>query len=165
MTYQHTHPPSQIKWKITKLNSNKKRRATDTLDPARQILGTEVRNILEAVAVNIPLNESMRRNIRLQRQIRHKHPNPIAIEAIPELPQEFQVTSTGEQFMLYDSGVGDQNRMLLFAGSNAVELLKQSRHWFADGTFKVSPTIFFPVYTMHALLNELVFLDCSPTRQ
>ena len=128
MINQHTHPPSQVKCEVTKLKSNINRRSTDTLDPARQILGAEVRNILEAVAVNMPLNESMRRNIRPQRQIRHEHHNPIAIEAIPELPQEFQVTSTAEQFMLYDIGVGDQNRKILFAGPNAVELLKQSWH-------------------------------------
>lgn len=157
MVNEHTHPPSQVKCEIAKVKSNIKRRATETLDPARQILSGEVRNIQDAVAVNLPLNESIRRNIRLQRQIRHEHPNPIAIGEIPaDLPREITETTTGERFLIFDSGVEDPNRILMFAGPNAVELMKESKHWFADGTFKVSPRIFFQLYTVHALLNERV---------
>ena len=47
-------------------------------DTARQILTTEAVNIPQIVAVNMPLTDSIRRNIRLQRQNRHQYPDPIA---------------------------------------------------------------------------------------
>lgn len=153
---QHTHAPSNIKCETTKVKANIKRRATDTLDPPRHILAGELGVCPDPVAVNLPVHQSMQRNIRRQRQTRHEYPNPVAIEAIPEIPQEFFFTITGEQFLIYDSGFGYENRILMFAGPTAIQLLQQSKHWFADGTFKVSPRIFFQVYTIHALLNERV---------
>ena len=89
----------------------------------------------------------MGRNIRSQRQKRHRHPNPVVREALPELPPEYQVTSAGERFLIRDSGIGDKKRILL----------RESPHWFGDGTFKVCPRIFFfQVYTLHGLVQDRI---------
>ena len=60
--------------------------------------------------------------------------------------------------MLYDSGVGDVNRILLFATDQAINLLSTSDSWFGDGTFDASPDIFFffQVYTIHAICHGKV---------
>ena len=154
--HEHTHPPSQAKCGLTNLKAGIKRRATNSSDTKRQILATEAVNIPQTVAVNMPLTDSIRRNIRLQRQNRQQYPNPIAREAVPELPAEYRQTATGEQFLIHDSGVGDENRILIFGSVQALELLGQSLHWFSDGTFKVCPEIFYQLYTLHALINERV---------
>ena len=154
--HEHTHPPSQAKCDFTKLKAGIKRRATNSLDTARQILATEAVITPQTVAVNMPLTNSIRRNIRLQRKNKHQHPNPIGREAVPELPAEYHQTATGEQFLIHDSRVGDENRILIFGTVQALELLGQSLHLFSDSTFKVRPEIYFQVYNLHALTNERV---------
>ena len=67
--------------------------------------------ISEAAAVSLPLTNSIRRDIRQQRH-QNKLPNPPNRAEIPVLPQMYQLTSTGDQFPQYDSGIGDDGRIL-----------------------------------------------------
>ena len=66
-TNEHTHPPSEITCEVSKIKSNIKRRATDTMDTSQHILGAEVTNISKGAAVNLPSMENLRRNIRRTR--------------------------------------------------------------------------------------------------
>ena len=84
-------------------------------------------------------------------------PLPINIAAIPAIPQEFQITEIGEQFLLYDSGVGDEERILVFGSPQGLQLLSQSDNWYADGTFKVIPEVFYQLYTVHAQCGGRIF--------
>ena len=52
-----------------------------------------------------------------------------------------------------DSGVGDNDRMLIFATDQALQLLSESDDWYNDGTFKVCPEVFFQLYTTHARVH------------
>ena len=45
---------------------------------------------------------------------RHILPNSPIKEDMPVLPQEYQMTGTGERFLLYDSTVRNINRMFIF---------------------------------------------------
>ena len=69
----------------------------------------------------------------------------------------YQLTENGDQFLLYDSGVGDPERILIFSSQQAIQFLSSSDHWFADGTFKVCPDIYFQVYTVHAEQGGRIF--------
>ena len=95
------------------------------MDTTREILSAELGNVSEAIDVGLPSTESMR-SIRNQRHDRNQNPNPVTRAAIPEIPQEFRQTQYGERFLFLDSGVGDENRLILFG---------ESSYWFADGTF------------------------------
>ena len=66
-------------------------------------------------------------------------PNPPEKAEIPVLPQEYQTTASGEQFLKYDSGVGDGDRILIFGTDQCLNLLSTADNWFADGTFKSCP--------------------------
>ena len=57
-----------------------------------------------------------------------------------------------DDFLLYDDEDGD-NRMLIYATDENLNMLQMSETWFADGTFKVVPQLFFQLYTVHALRN------------
>ena len=116
----HTHPPSTTKCGTTKVKENTKRSARDSLDNPREIVSAEVQNVSEDVAVNLPSLDHLGRNIRSQRQNRHLHPNPIVREALPELPPEYQVASAGERFLIHDSGIGDEKRILIFGAPDAL---------------------------------------------
>ena len=111
---EHTHLPSQTKIEVKKVKARVKERAENTNDTSQQILGAELQNINESTTVNLPALNNMRRNIRRQRSEQHA-PIPQRREEIPALPHQYQITNRGDQFLLFDSGVGDIDRMLIFA--------------------------------------------------
>ena len=73
---EHTHAPSQTEVEVTKVKSRIKRKATTTLETPQQILGTELRNILEGTATSLPVVSTLRRNIRKARENFDTPPNP-----------------------------------------------------------------------------------------
>ena len=155
----HTHAPSETKCEIAKVRANIKRRATETQDPAQVILGIELGGISEAAAINLPALHHIRRNIRLQRQVNQQLPIPANREDVPELPLQYQRSYANEQFLIFDSGQGDADRISIFGTNQSLQLLSQSQNWFGDGTFKVCPQIFFQIYTIHAQINGRI-LHC-----
>ena len=51
---EHTHPPSQTLVEVTKATASIKRKAEATEETSQQILATELRNISEGAAANLP---------------------------------------------------------------------------------------------------------------
>ena len=120
----------------------------------------ELQNISDDAAVHLPIVGNLRRTIRSQRQTRNHYPIPASREEIPEIPNEFRFLENGEEFLLYDSGAGDVvNRILMFGTHQNLQPLNNSEQWFVDGTFKVCPTLFFQLYTVHAQNNARI-LPC-----
>ena len=99
------------------------------------------------------------RNIRLERQANQQLPIPANREDVPELPLQYQRSYANEQFLIFDSGQGDADRIFIFGTNQSLQLLSQSQNWFGDGTFKVCPQIFFQIYTIHAQINGRI-LPC-----
>ena len=100
--------------------------------------------------------DSIKRTIRLHKSGNEGSVNPASASGI-EILERFKVTSKGEPFLLYDSGFGDINRVILVATSKMFSILKASHYWFADGTFKVAPQQFYQLYTIHAEKDGYVF--------
>ena len=85
-----------------------------TLETLHQILGTELRNILEGVAASLPGASELRRNIRKARK---------DFEEVPELSEQYQRIVNGQQFMIFDIGIGDNERMFIFASELGLQCL------------------------------------------
>lgn len=154
---EHTHPPSETKCEVVRLKSQIKDQAETTRDTPQQVLADALGNASETALVNLPRIEHLRRTIRSQRKDNAVAPViPIGRAHIPAIPLPYSQTFIGEQFVLYDSGVGDNARMLVFATNQSIQLLSNSADWFGDGTFKVCPEIFFQLYTIHAKINQRV---------
>lgn len=147
----HTHAPNQTKVDVAKIRADMKRTAVTSADTPQRILSTGLANANPAVAVNLPKMDNMRRTIRRYREGQGLPNDPQSRATIPVIPNDLQLTSDGNRFLLYDSGVGDINRIIIFGTDQCLDLLRQSDHWFGDGTFSVSPLIFFQVYTIHAV--------------
>ena len=94
-------------------------------------------------AVNLPQINNLKRTIHSQRKDDDSPPTPLRREDIPVLPERYQVTKAGEQFLIFDSGVGDNERILIFATQQGIRFLSNNSHWFMDGTFKLCPEIFY----------------------
>ena len=121
-------------------------------DTTQQILGTELANLTPTAAVNTNLS-NLRPNIR-QRQEQNFLSNPPRKEDVLMLPYEYQMTGAAKRFLLFDSGVGDINRMFIFATNDGVDMLANSSQLLGDGTFKLCAQIFSQIYTIHALVNH-----------
>ena len=68
--------------------------------------------------------------------------NPTCAAEI-QIPEQYKVTLKDEPLLLYDSGYGDYNRIIIFSNPRFFSILKESSNWYADGTFKVVPEFFF----------------------
>ena len=140
---EHTHPSVPTQCEITKVRAGIKRRADTTQDTTQQILAAEMQGVSEGAAVDMPSLDNIRRNIRYQRRD-NPLPNPLRRNDIPAiLPREYQVTSMEEPCLLLDSGVDDPERFFIFGTNRGLQLFGQSQHWYAGGTFKVCPQVFF----------------------
>ena len=114
---------------------------------------------MEAAAINLPALCHMRRDIRLQRQANQQLPSQANREDVPGLPLQYQRSYANEQFLIFNSGQGDADRIFIFGTNQSLQLLSQSQKWFGDGTFKVCPQIFFQIYTIRAQINGCI-LPC-----
>ena len=154
---KHIQPPSQTRVEATKIKAGIKYRAGNTNYTSQQILGSELRNVSEATVVALPSLNNMKHNIRRQRDDHNMPAVRQQREGIPVLPNNYQVTNRGDRFLLFNSCVGDVNRLIIFAINDAIRLLARNSHWFMDGTFKDYPEIFFQIYTIHVLMNHQIF--------
>ena len=61
----------------------------------------------------------------------------------------FDILDTFEDYLQYNRRKVDLERILIFGYPYMISVLKGSKFWFADGTFKLSPRNFYQFYTHH----------------
>ena len=91
---------------------------------------------------------------------RHQNRNrPIIPRSLQEciVMEPHDKTFNHEQFLQYDSGIGDLNRILIFTINEELLLLGRSTVFLADGIFKTVPQIIFQLYTIHYIIGNLDF--------
>ena len=103
-------------------------------------------------------------NIQKQIQrVRQKNlpPNPVRIQDLTEIPDIYKETLAGEIFLIYDS-FSDENydltcgRIIVFATRENLKILfERSKTWYLDGTFKVTPGIFFQLFVIMGSLIQV----------
>ena len=104
----------------------------------------------EPVLVNLSQMETMLRNVRRQRQSQNNIPTILQPDDTTFIIlHPFNVASNGQQFLWYDNRRED--RILVFGTQASLNCLKNSVHWFMDGTFTTTPPQFAQLYTIHGL--------------
>ncbi|XP_068213377.1 uncharacterized protein [Palaemon carinicauda] len=71
-----------------------------------------------------------------------------------DIPLEYSKLESGDTFLQYDSGVEDEERILIFASSTGLDDLVKYSNWAGDGTFKVCPSIYYQLYTIHIQIGQ-----------
>ena len=100
-------------------------------------------NFSEGAATNVPSLDAIKRNIHHAHEERNMLPNPQALEEIQVLPQEYQLTTNGDQFLIFNSGIGDPDRIFIFTSDLGLQFLYERDHWYAGGIFNVCPEVFY----------------------
>lgn len=62
-------------------------------------------------------------------------------------------TYDGEMFLLEDTGADDPNRILIFCSTKNLETLDTTSDWYCDGTFAVSPKLFYQMFTINVIVK------------
>lgn len=93
----------------------------------------------------------------INRQQNKQRPNnPRSLEELV-IVSPYDKTLSNNQFSQYDSGVDDENRVIMFYTVEGLRNLCGSRFVFCDGTFKVVPNMFYQLYTFHTEVFGYVF--------
>ena len=58
---------------------------------------------------------------------------------------------------MFDSGLGDQDRIIVFSSPKMRSLLRECNSLYADGTFKIVPDHFLQLYTLHVEKDGFLF--------
>ncbi len=109
-----------------KLNNEIKARSATTNESSSSILHAALRTYPLSAAGELPKIESLLLTIRRQR-------TAPKIDANGRLPEELRRTYRDEEFILHED-----EHLIIFTTKNNLSILKQCKHWFADGTFKVN---------------------------
>ena len=58
---------------------------------------------------------------------------------------------------MFDSGLGDQDRIIVFSSPKMRSLLRECNSLYTDGTFKIVPDHFLQLYTLHVEKDGFLF--------
>ena len=143
---EHSHPCNPEKVAVVKSRAGMKRAASQTVEKTQNILTDNLAGLPEAVMAKMPNAETLRGDIRRQRR-----PNDAEVPAFNDtmfaIPHPYTLSSTGEQFLLYDNQQLD--RILLSGTQQSIDYLGMCEYWFMDGTFSSSPVQFTQLYSVH----------------
>ncbi|XP_046545931.1 uncharacterized protein LOC124256049 [Haliotis rubra] len=148
----HSHPPFENGEHIRLVARVKERVKTD-ISPVLQIYNNELDLLDEDDAATAPTYSNIQAAL-----YRHR------AKSIPPLPESragvtlegiWTQTDDGREFLCVDDGEDD--RLLLFATTEMLELLSDADILFMDGTFFVCPNLWLQVYIIHCLVNGKMF--------
>lgn len=150
---EHNHAGDAIKIASKKVVSEIKDQALNSRESPHNITSRILAEVPIEVAAGLPKQDELKRIVRRKRYSQVDYPALPRTRDNFEIPNKFKTTSRGENFLIFDSGVGD-NRMLLFGTQQFIELMRENRNWYADGTFKKCPDIFMQIYSIHVIVKN-----------
>lgn len=122
----HCHAPQPDRVPAIQLKNEIKARAATTDESSSTILHSALRTYPLSAVGELPRTEALMLTIRRQRMEE-------TLDADGRLPEKLRKTYRGEDFILHED-----EHLIIFTTKTNLSILKQNKHWFADGTFKVS---------------------------
>ena len=157
----HTHGSDPARIVMLKGYNYVKQRSINSEESTRAILSIEIEQMPSSSIAKLPNLDSVKRTIRNYKKVSQVSCGNPTCAAEILIPSKYEITLKQEPFLLYDSGYGDNKRMIVFTTPKFLSLLQQSNKWYADGTFKVVPEYFFQLYTIHAEKDQTIALVLS----
>ena len=121
----HCHAPQPDRMPTIQLKNEIKTRAITTDESTSTILHSALCRHSLSAAGELPRNEALMLMIRRQRTVEK-------IDVDGRLLEKLRKTYRDEDFILHQ----DKN-LIIFTTKTNLSILKQNKHWFANGTFKV----------------------------
>jgi hypothetical protein len=145
---EHTHTGNVANSLARQAIGKMKQHMTENIATPSASQGAVVVNLNGQVQMALPKRASLSRVLRRHRQIKSLAANNgIALPPIPT-DLDFTIPERFEDFLLHDSGLGTQ-RILVFGHRELLPAFGRAELWLADGTFKVVPSLFYQLYSVH----------------
>ncbi len=156
---EHDHSPEQAKIEIKKAMERAK---TICMNEPLKPLKRAYREVFDEIDLNNEQNldelPSLKKFKPLYRARRKRLPKLPHTMAEVLLPEEWTTTEDGRNFLLANDD--EEERILIFGTSQNVRHLCAASTTFMDGTFKISPKIFYQVYALHAVVHGIMVPLC-----
>ncbi|CAF1542487.1 unnamed protein product, partial [Rotaria sp. Silwood1] len=120
-------------------------------DPPRLIIQEARLKLSSDAAAVIPQYLASQRSVQRIRKDNDIPKEPTSFSEIV-IPLKFQLRTSNQQFLLYGND-DNQNRLLIFASRDQLDLLNGREVWHCDGTFAVAPKLFEQTYSIHGLIR------------
>ena len=111
----HMHPPNPVKVSVWRVDNTVKTAAVTTRNPPRRIVQDAIADVNEEVSAAVGSSTNLRQIIRRKRKATDNSPPAPATVGELVIPDQLRQTTDQRRFLLYDSGLGDDNRMLIFS--------------------------------------------------
>ena len=144
---QRCHGEEIGKEEVLEFRAGVKRRALESHDNPHRIIAEASGNLSQIAKTLLPREKSLK---TICQRVRPSPTNPTDIFDL-HVDENIQ-TLGGNSFLAYDSGPGI-DRIIMFVTEENKKILSFSSIWMADGTFKVVPSLFAQLYTVHALVG------------
>ena len=167
---EHNRAPDPVRQELSVAVDEALDRALRSNDPPRRVISDMLMGVSEEAATVAIKRKALSRKIQRKRARRDE------IAGEPELdvrgntpvPDKFRTVRLGNQevnFLLYDNleendEENDEelsDRMIIFGTERMINLLAECQDWMLDGTFKVTPALFYQLYTIHGVCGDWVF--------
>ena len=119
--------------------------ASASQEPPSRLINIELQPRCPAhMRGNFTQEDAARRMIHRQRRK--------VVPALPKslsemnIPEEWQRTSTGDQFQLLDETSEEGSRIIVFCTDSCLKYLCSSKIWYRDGTFSILSTLYSTWY-------------------
>ena len=122
----HSHAPQPDRIPAIQLKNEIKARAATTDESSSSIVNSALRTYPLSAAGELPRSDGLMLTIRRQRTTE-------VVDADGSLPEKLRKTYRDEDCILHEDA-----HLIIFTTKSNLSILKQNKHWFADGTFKVS---------------------------
>lgn len=130
---------------VKKLIDAAKKAANETDQTTRDIYASVLAGKPEEVIARMPTASTVGKNIRNQRKGDH----PKAPKTLSELGLPPIHTNSGEDFIMYDSGLDPTNRIIMFSNEKSLDFLVKCEVLHMDGTVQSGPMLFDQIYVIH----------------
>lgn len=143
--------------------SKVKSSATNSREATTSVLAVHLQAVPSSSLGVLPSMKCMKRTIQRTRQAAQIHPIVATTRSeIPDLSGRF-LTIDGGDFLKIDVTISSPNeRVLVFSTNKNLDWLQASHHWFCDGTFKSSPSLFDQLIVIHGLRLDGNKVTCFP---
>ncbi|CAF1415647.1 unnamed protein product [Adineta ricciae] len=131
----HSHAPNPEQIPAIEAMNKIKMKVVSSDEATSSIIQSSLRALPLTAVSSLPSPASLVRTVRRQRPTPCSTSNSLLLDL-------FRKTDRGEDFVLYED-----NQMIICATTRNLSLLKQCKHWFVDGTFKVCPEEFYINYS------------------
>jgi len=165
----HNHPPNPARTEIAVAMSRMLDDASTSDAPPRRVI-SRIEMSQEALAV-APKRKSLTARIqRKRRRMDFGYEREPQNRASINIPERFKTAKHGINeviFLFHDDEPQDEednskDRIIIFATDLMLDELSKSDVWMMDGTFKVSPALFFQLYTIHVVVpNSKYVFPCA----